>query len=53
MLIYLLLMEERYGRPLDWGYLWYSRPDKFQGLENVLVQRKAHEMAAIIARRNT
>lgn len=24
VLLYLLLMEERYGRPLDWGMLWYT-----------------------------
>lgn len=24
MLLYLLLMEERYGRPLEWGMLWYT-----------------------------
>jgi CRISPR/Cas system-associated exonuclease Cas4 (RecB family) len=24
VLLYLLLMEERYGKPLDWGMLWYT-----------------------------
>lgn len=24
VLLYLLLMEERYGRPLEWGMLWYT-----------------------------
>lgn len=23
VLLYLLLMEERYGTPLDWGLLWW------------------------------
>lgn len=24
VLLYLLLMEERYGHPLEWGMLWYT-----------------------------
>eukprot|EP00887_Chlorella_sp_A99_P004604 scaffold4.g4604.t1 len=47
VLLYLLLMEERYGRPLDWGVLWYTtRP----GAE--LVRRRHCELASLMAARN-
>lgn len=47
MLLYLLLMEERYGRPLDWGLLWYTtQPDP------QLVQRKPPELSSLMAVRN-
>ncbi|GAB4823940.1 hypothetical protein N2152v2_010986 [Parachlorella kessleri] len=47
VLLYLLLMEERYGRALDWGLLWYTTHPKPQ-----LVRRKPFELSSLMAVRN-
>ncbi|KAL4448106.1 hypothetical protein ABPG75_005325 [Micractinium tetrahymenae] len=47
VLLYLLLMEERYGRPLDWGMLWYTgQPDP------QLVAKRPMDLACLMAVRN-
>lgn len=45
-LLYLLLMEERYGHPLHWGLLVYK------GADPTLVTRTEFELACLMATRN-
>ena len=47
VLLYLLLMEERYGKPLEWGLLWYTTQPNPQ-----LVKRRPFELASLMAVRN-
>jgi DNA replication ATP-dependent helicase Dna2 len=47
VLLYLLLLEERYGRRLGWGLLWYKGD-----ASPALVARQAGPLAAILSARN-
>lgn len=47
VLLYLLLLEERYGQRMDWGVLWLTGQ-----ADPTLIRRQHAELAALLAVRN-